>query len=551
MSRKQWFGLLVGLGLMLAVFSTAVAQDNHETVFEGFLDSSVPDKTYPITLEPGQALLLVSEATSGDLDTVVSLYDSTGRLVVQNDDRSDESYDSALGYVSESGGPYKVVIARYPDTDSSGHYTLRMVIGDESVLDELATLTRVQLSGPMLVYESPNFRIHYTMEGQDAALSTDYVAFVAQVAEEAWQAEVKDMNWPVPPDDGILGGDGRFDIYVKDLLGAGEEALGFAVPDVVIGDNPNTVEIETGAAGSYLVVENDFADEGSGGSPFGLLRTTVAHELNHALQFGFDANDTHNWVYEATATWMETVVAGKDQDATGYVIDAFNYPELCFGTVNDPDSGAVQYGEWPFLQLMTDDLGPDAVLHYWENIAIYDGWESLAQTLAPSGETVPDFVARYRIKNLARDYSLAPLFDATVWLENTITDTGRWTFTGQGIQELGANYFRFNPRPGLYYAGLVNDDGQLQLWAVGVTGSALNAIPLGRGGVIDTSLYNSVYLVVFNPAYDDDMTDCVYQNYDIDVQVSKSPPSPAVAYQFPATQFEALRESASQSNPGG
>lgn len=541
MSRKQWFGLLAGFGLLLATFSSVAAQESQETVFTGFLDGSVPEKTYPIALEPGQALLVVSEATSGDLDTVVSIYDSDGRLVVQNDDRSDETLDSAIGYVSEDGGPYKVVIARYPDTNSSGHYTLRIVIGGESVLDELAGLTRVQLSGPMQVYDSPNFRIHYTMQGQDAALSEDYVAFVAEVAEEAWQVEVVQMGWPVPPDDGVLGGDGRFDIYVKDLLGAGEDALGYAVPDVVVGDNPNTPEVETAAAGSYLIVENDFEDESTSDvSPFGLLRTTVAHELNHSLQFGFDSNDLHNWIYEATATWMETVVAGKDQDATGYVSDAFQYPELCFGTVNDPGEGAVQYGEWPFLQLITDDLGPDAVLHYWDNIALADGWASLEQLLAPSGQTVPGFVARYRIKNLARDYNLAPLFDATVWLEKTITGTGRWTFTGEGIQELGANYFRFNPRPGIYYAGLVNDNGSLELWAIGVTASTVSALPLGRGGVVDTSAFDSMYLMVFNPAYDDDMSDCVYQSYDIDVQVSKSPPSPVLADQFPATHFEAL-----------
>lgn len=555
MIRKQWFGLIAVMVILLSLTAAAAAQDDQEFNFEGFLDGSVPEKAYPITLEPGQALLVVSEATSGDLDTVVSVYDSTARLVVQNDDRSDETYDSAIGYVSEEGGSYKVVIARYPTTNSSGSFRLRIVIGGESVLDELAQLTRVQLSGPMLVYESPNFRIHYTLNGQDAALSEDFIAYVAETAEEAWKAEVTVMGWPVPPDDGILGGDGRFDIYVKDLLGAGEQAVGYAVPDVVVGDNPNTPEAETASSGSYLIVENDFVDEESDegtdeAAAFALLRATVAHELNHALQFGYDSADPHNWIYEATATWMETAVAGKDQDATGYVVDAFNYPELCFGTVNDPDEGAVQYGEWPFLQLLTDDLGPTAVRQYWEHIAVLDGWASLEQLLAPSGQTIPGIVARYRVKNLARDYALAPLFDATVWLENTINDTGRWTFTGNGIQELGANYFRFDPPPGIYYAGLVNDDSSLELWAIGVTDSTVSAVPLGRGGVVDTALFDIMYLMVFNPAYDDDMSNCIYLDYEIDVQVSKSPPSPVVLFQFPADHFEALR-SRNQSSQGG
>jgi hypothetical protein len=179
------------------------------------------------------------------------------------------------------------------------------------------------------------------------------------------------------------------------------------------------------------------------------------------------------------------------------------------------------------------------VVRYWENVALYDGWQSLEETLAPDQIAVPDFVARYRLKNLARDYSLAPLFGATVWLENTVDDVGRWTFTGQGIQELGANYFRLTLPAGNYYAGLVNDGGALQLFAVGVIDGRVDIFPLGRGGDFDRALYDDAYLMVFNPAYDDDMTDCIYLSYDIDIEPSKAPPG-LPAFSFPATYFEAL-----------
>ena len=543
MSIQRWFGLIVIL-LVLVVGSSAVfAQERTESHFDGFLDRDIPSKAYPIPLNAGQAILIVTEATSGDLDTVVSIFDPSGNLVARNDDRNDNSYDSAVGYVAQSTGTFKVEVTRYPDSDTSGHYSLRIVVGDESILDELATLTRIQLSGATQILETPNFRIHYTFEGNDAVLSQEYVEYVGQAAEEAWQTEVVQMGWPIPPNDGVLGGDARFDIYLQDLLGAGEEALGYTVPDVVVGDNPNTPAVETAAAGSFLVLENDFADAQEEGSatPFTLAHTTIAHELNHALQFGFDSADLHNWMYEATATWMETAVAGKDQDATGYVYDAFQYPELCFGTINDPGEGAVQYGEWIFIQMMVDELGPDAVVRYWEQIAALDGWAALEQAIAPSGMDLASFVAKYRLKNLARDYTLAPLFEATVWQEATVDGVGRYTFTGEGIQELGANYFRFAPPPGAYYAGLVNDDGSLELWAIGINGTDVEAISLGRGGVFDTSPYTSAYLMVFNPIYDDDMTDCVYRDYQIDVQQSKSPAA-GIVYRFPSIHYETLVE---------
>ncbi len=535
--------LLLAVLLVVGV-STVYGQETTETIFDGYLDRQVPEKTYPIMLEAGQAILVVTEATSGDLDTVVSIYGPGGDLVAQNDDRSDATLDSAVGYRSDDGGPYKVLISRYPEGNSSGAYRLRIVIGGPEVLDELASLTRIQLSGTAQILETPNFRIHYTMSGHDAAPSQDYVETVAAAAEEAWQVQVGQMGWPVPPGDGILGGDERFDIYVKDLLGAGEEALGYAVPDVVVGDNPNTAFVEGFAAGSYLVVENDFADAGGDGSPLGLLRTTVIHELNHALQFGFDAADPHNWMYEATATWMETAAAGKDQDATGYVIDAYEYPELCFGTVDDPNEGAVQYGEWPFIQMMVDELGPDSIVRYWEHVAAYDGWAALEETLAAVNRSVPEFVAKYRIKNLARDYALAPLFEASVWLEETITGAGRWTYSGEGIQEMGANYFRVAAAPGSYYAGLVNDDGSLEIWGIGVNAERVEAFPLGRGGSFDTTGYDDFFVMVFNPVYDDDMTDCVYQDYDIDFEQSKTP-SAQPSFSFPSTFYRSLREGSS------
>lgn len=539
--RHLWqICLLLAVLLLAGGLSTVSAQQTSETHFDGYLDGLVSSKSYPVSLDAGQALLVVTEATDGSLDTVVSVYDPESNLVARNDDRAENTLDSALGYIAVQSGIYKVIVERYPGYDNSGHFSLRIVVGDASVLDELNAITRIQLSGPVEIYESPNFRIHYTMQGADAALSLDYVEQVAQAAEDAWRAQIDGLGWPVPPGDGVLGGDSRFDIYIKDLLDAGEEALGFAVPDSVVGDNPNTPARETASAGSYLVVENDFGGATSEtASELALMRTTIIHEFNHALQFGFDSADSHDWMYEATASWMETATAGKDQDATGYVIDAYQYPELCFGTVNDPNQGSVQYGEWPFFQMMTDVLGEDSVVHYWENVAQYDGWQSLAETLAPAGYSVPDFVALYRLKNLARDYSLAPLFNATVWLENTISSPGRWTFTGLGIQELGANYFRVTLPAGHIYAGLVNDDGALQLFAIGVTADRVVVFPLGRGDSFDSRAFDDVYLMVFNPAYDDDMSDCTYLDYDIDVSSSKLPTAmPAVT--FPATYFERL-----------
>src|SRR5690606_6776029 len=316
-------------------------------------------------------------------------------------------------------------------------------------------------------------------------------------------------------------------------------ALGYASPESIVGDNPNTPEVVEEYAGvSYLAVENDF-DDVSGGTAISLMRATFAHEFHHAIQFGYDVNDEHDWYYEATATWMETAAVTKDEDGTGYVSYTFEYPELCFGTENDPGDGQMMYGEWLFIQMLVDMYGNDVLYELWANIGKYEGFEALEHTLDAYGATIPFVLANYRIKNLARDYALAPEFDATVWLENTITDVGRWTFTGQGIQELGANYYRVDVEPAVYYAGMVNDGGALELWAIGVTFEKVEATPLGRGGNFDTSKYEDVYLLVFNPRYGD-IDDCTYYDYDIDLTTAKGVPGePLIS--FPATYYERLR----------
>jgi hypothetical protein len=156
--------------------------------------------------------------------------------------------------------------------------------------------------------------------------------------------------------------------------------------------------------------------------------------------------------------------------------------------------------------------------------------------------TVPELAARYRIKNLARDYKLAPLFNATVWLEDVITGTGTWTHSDldEGVQELGASYYDFKPEPGIYDVELRNDGRKLELWAIGVTADDLQAFDLGRGGGIDTQPYEKMYLMVFNPTYDNDVDECTSTDYSIRVQEGKGTVNPLDSV-WNRTYFSALK----------
>jgi hypothetical protein len=338
-----------------------------------------------------------------------------------------------------------------------------------------------------------------------------------------------------------MGGNDLYDVYVMDSIGTGDEALGFASPELFLQDNPNTPEEEQYASTSYIAIDNDFADVEfyENQDEISVMRATAFHEFHHAIQFGFDGAESHHWFAEASSTWIETVAAGKDQDATGYVETAFGYPELCLGTTAEDNS--IMYGEWTFMQFLTDEFGKEVVHDLWRELADYEGFDALESLFDRHSTTIPHEVAYYRIKNLARDYKLAPFFNATVWLENTVTETGEWTYgdSGSGVQELGANYFEFGAPPGIYDVELRGDDRTLELWAIGLREDGLDAIELGRGGGFDSGGYEKMYLMVFNPNYDNDVEDCSYTDYQIEVSAGKGTINPVDSV-WNRTYFEEL-----------
>ena len=395
------------------------------------MSDEVPDARYPFTLEAGQAVRITADTVSGDLDPIIWIEDAQGETVALNDDRDVGDLNSDLAYVSPTSAAYTLVVSNISPT--SGEYRVTVYAVDPA---EAATVGRVSLSGPALAYDTTNFRIHYTTEGEDAT-TVEFAQLVGTTMEEVLQIQTG-LGWPLPPPDGAMGGDARFDVYLVDVITDDDETeLGHAAPELPGRDNPNTAVVEELAAPSHLVLDNDFGqgeiDPGDDG--VALMHATAAHEFHHAIQFGYDSDEPMEWYAEATATWMETVTYPAFQDATGYVEALFEYPELCLGVQGDadPTDGTQKYGEWLFLQSLVDAHDPQLVIHLWEQIGVADDWVPLDTVLTSYGDTRVDAVRRFRLQNLVRDYAWTPAFGAwTVWREKTIDapGSGRTTATG-------------------------------------------------------------------------------------------------------------------------
>lgn len=491
--------------------------------YSGTLDGETESMAYPVELAAGQTLYVMADAVEGDLDTVIRLEGPDGFPVALNDDRGDGSPNSAFAHTAAEAGVYSLEISRYQGSDTSGVYALVLMTVEASVVDTLQDLldNSIRLSGEELTIRTEDFIVHYTIEGEDAS-SHEYAQSVGEALQEVLDIQVARMGFSEP----IRDDEGMYRVYVGDAGGS----LGFARPVQVVFDNPATADVrEMTAARAIFLIENDFAGLGKEASPHSLMRATATHEFNHVIQYAYDSEEPLDWLYEATASWIEVVTVGDDQDATDYVATDYESPGTCWTTT---ESG-FNYSQWTLLQSLADVYGDDLMVRIWENAVELDGFETVAAALRDEGTTIPDVIQRWRVQNLARDYDLAPLFDTTVALRRTLSETGSWRSKG-GLQQLGANYFNVD-LDGRYTVS-IESEADMEAIALGHRGGEIHAVPLGRSGVIDTAGWDYLGVMVFNRTMPEEPGECSGAGYTLDIQPASAAMADA-AYRFDARHF--------------
>src|SRR5262249_34722232 len=154
---------------------------------------------------------------------------------------------------------------------------------------------------------------------------------------------------------------------------------------------------------------------------------------------------------------------------------------------------------------LADQYGEHFIVQIWENSVRYDGFETMAETLASVHATIPDAIERWRVQNFALDYRLAPLFGSTVRLAGTIGADGRWSSPGR-VEQLGANYVALALEGRRAFT--LQGDANLELVGLGLRNGQIEVTPLGRGGVFDTNGYEYAALMVFDRAMPKGIGDC-------------------------------------------
>ncbi|WP_182523885.1 MXAN_6640 family putative metalloprotease [Nocardioides dongkuii] len=203
--------------------------------------------------------------------------------------------------------------------------------------------------------------VHYVTSTADAPPSKGWVRYNLKLMDKVWKHQVGKLGFRKPLGDRRAprnnGGNGKFDVYLKDLGGRG--LYGYCVPEWV---RPGRKY--AGKAMGYCVLDNDFARAQFGTAPKPTLKVTAAHEFFHAVQFAYDYTEDR-WLLESTATWMEERFADKVNDNRQFLPSSqVQAPWLPLDTFSSTASN--QYGNWVFWEYLGGRFGKGIVKDVWK-----------------------------------------------------------------------------------------------------------------------------------------------------------------------------------------
>jgi hypothetical protein len=391
------------------------------------------------------------------------------------------------------------------------------------------------LSGDEQVLTSEHFRIHYTLDGRDAIASEDYIREMSKAFEYSWQVEIDQFGWaPPPPDEGV-GGDNRYDIYVQNIFADGTAGYTEGGDERyrgqgqgVIGDNPLTEAIETRSAVSYIVMDNDYAEldewawedgEVNTLDPLDFMRSTAAHEFNHAIQFGYDGEEPADWLWEATASWMQDEVYDNINDAEEDLLAVFKSPDTCqlaYGGEERVEDENHWYGEWIFLRYISEHHGHASVRAIWEHARDLDGYAALEAALADAETTLDDTMRGFSLALLTRDFEEGAQYPI-LRLEGEATTESNFV-PQDGVGQMAADYVEIFAR-GITSIELAADD--LEGMLVGVHAGQAHVFNMTTSQItVDASPYDHLYLIVLNLDQARNENACEFAPYNITMQPS-------------------------------
>jgi hypothetical protein len=254
--------------------------------------------------------------------------------------------------------------------------------------------------------------VHYATTGTDVALPADANAdgvpdFVAEVATAAELAldRYTSLGFRRPLSDGALGGDGRIDVYLRDL----NAADGHAGVD----------SCTAGVCSGFAIAENDYAGY-SYPSITEAIRSVVPHELFHLAQYAYAGDQSATW-NEGTAVWAVEQLYGDQNSDFERFLPAFL--TRTFRPFDRPAGGfgdAYPYGAalWPYF--LERRFGTGTLVAVWpasEQSGFLDAIDRVLGSRESSLEAAWIEFTRWNAFTGTHATTASPYPDARVWRE--------------------------------------------------------------------------------------------------------------------------------------
>lgn len=284
--------------------------------------------------------------------------------------------------------------------------------------------------------------LHWVRSTSDAPPSRKWVNTNLATLNKVWRFEVGKLGYRKPVADRGVGGNNKFDVYLKELGGRG--VYGYCAPEYRA---PGTKFVASG----FCVLDDDFAKSQFGAPPTQSLTVTAAHEFFHAVQFAYDYHED-KWLLESTATWMEERFADAVDDNRQYLgAGQVRNPGLPLDLFNP--EGLSQYGNWAFWEYLTKRYGNALVKSVWTQAGAFKGagflysTRALKKVLARRGGFTSVFRA-YAAANAiaAKAYPEGKAWpSARIKRKFTLGRSSRRGLTSTRIDHMAANHVVFRP----------------------------------------------------------------------------------------------------------
>jgi len=273
-----------------------------------------------------------------------------------------------------------------------------------------------------------------------------------------------------------------------------------------------------------------------------VMRVTAAHEFNHALQFGYDGEEPADWLWEATATWMQDEVYDDIDDSDEDLMAVFKSPDTCqlaYGGEARVEDENHWYGEWIFLRYISEHHGPNTIRSIWEYARDLDGYAAIEAALSDVGVTLDEIFRDFSIALLTRSFEEGSRYPI-LRLEGEAQRESDFA-PQDGVGQMAADYV----------AILANEIISVDLHSatmegmlVGIQGSQANVFSMPNNqAAIDASQFDYLYLIVLNLEKAHKEYDCEFDFYSANISAGGQPTVPAKivsAAKFEPPQVEPL-----------